>query len=165
LRLASGAASTPSPRPEARRFVSVSASSIGLQPASSPTEEPERGLQPKPLAQSVPSSAGLARQPCGQCLTPQVLAMLMAPFLKCFEFEHDSSLACVPVNPEVTVCLRSRGCSFHSIGLDGCRAGWPEEPTVRQLVLKNAPLGRLSVPDCLRGGRVTPRRREASAEE
>jgi hypothetical protein len=51
----------------------------------------------------MPASASLARQPAGDCRTPQVLSMLMAPFLKCFEFEHDSSLACIPVNPEVTV--------------------------------------------------------------
>jgi hypothetical protein len=102
-RLASGAASRPSPRPEARRFVSDSTSGICLQPASSSTEEPERGLQPEPLPEAVPSSASLAGQAGGECLTPQVLAMLMAPFLKCFEFEHDSSLTFVPVNPEVTV--------------------------------------------------------------
>jgi hypothetical protein len=102
-RLASGATSTPSPRPDARRFISLSTSGIGLQPASSSTEEPERGFQGEALPLPVPASASLARQPAGECLPPQVLAMLMAPFLKCFEFEHDSSLAFVPVNPEVTV--------------------------------------------------------------
>ena len=83
--------------------MSVSTSGIGLQPASSSTEEPERGFQGEALPLPVPASASLAGQPPGECLSPQVLAMLMAPFLKCFEFEHDSSLACVPVDPEVTV--------------------------------------------------------------
>jgi hypothetical protein len=102
-RPASGATSTPSPRPDAIRCISLSTSAIGLQPASSSTEEPERRTQREPLPAPVPASASLARQPGGECLSPQVLSMLMAPFLKCFEFEHDSSLTLVPVNPEVMV--------------------------------------------------------------
>jgi hypothetical protein len=100
-RRASGATSTPSSRPE-RRLVSDSASGIGLQPASSSTEEPEPRLQRKPLPAPVPASASLAGEPPGECLTPQVLAMLMAPFPKCFEFEHDSSFACGSVTQQVT---------------------------------------------------------------